>query len=151
MVDLWGMKLNASKTKTMIVSSSRIMHLQSPPLTNDETVLKEYDNLVTSGVTFDSKMTFERHLLSVSRGASQRLGILRKPLRVFHDMSLLGRCIRGFVLSVLEYCSAMWCSAADTHLKLLERAVISARFLTAGVLGCAHCSSSICGSTVYAA
>ena len=31
--DLWGMKLNASKTKTMIVSSSHTMHPQSPPLT----------------------------------------------------------------------------------------------------------------------
>ena len=29
--DLWGMKLYASKTKTMIVSRSRTMHLQSPP------------------------------------------------------------------------------------------------------------------------
>ena len=28
--DLWGMKLNASKTKTMIVSRSRTMHPQSP-------------------------------------------------------------------------------------------------------------------------
>ena len=31
--DLWGMKLNASKTKTMTVSTSRTMHPQSPPLT----------------------------------------------------------------------------------------------------------------------
>ena len=31
--DLWGMKFNASKTKTMIVSRSRTMHPQSPPLT----------------------------------------------------------------------------------------------------------------------
>ena len=29
--DLWGMKLNASKTKTMRVSRSRTMHPQSPP------------------------------------------------------------------------------------------------------------------------
>ena len=28
--DLWGMKLNVSKTKTMIVSRSRTMHPQSP-------------------------------------------------------------------------------------------------------------------------
>ena len=62
------------------------------------------------GVTFDSKMTFEKHLRSVSRAASQRK--------------------LGFVLSVLEYCSAVWCSAADTHLKLLDRAVSGARFLT---------------------
>ena len=41
--DLWGMKLNASKTKTTIVSRSRTMHPQSPPLTIDGTVLKESD------------------------------------------------------------------------------------------------------------
>ena len=50
--------------------------------------------------------------------------------------SLLGRCFRGFVLSVLDYCSAVWCSAADTHLKLLERAVIGARFLPGDVFQC---------------
>ena len=31
--DLWGMKLNASKTKTMIFSKSRLMLPQAPPLT----------------------------------------------------------------------------------------------------------------------
>ena len=65
------MKLNASKTKTMIVS-------KSPPLTIGGTVLKEPDDLVILGVTFDSKMTFEKHLRSVSRAASQRLGIFKK-------------------------------------------------------------------------
>ena len=93
--DRWGMKLNASKTKTMIVSRSRTMHPQSPPLTIDGTVLKESDDLVILGVTLDSKMTFEKHLRQVSRAASQRLGILRKSRRVFHDRSLLGRCFRG--------------------------------------------------------
>ena len=29
--DLWGMELNATKTKTMIVSWSRTVHPQSPP------------------------------------------------------------------------------------------------------------------------
>ena len=134
--DLCGIKLNASKTKNMIVSRSRTMHPQSPPLTNGGTVLKESDDLVILGVTFDSKMTFEKHLRSVSKAVSQRLGILRKSWRVFHDRSLLGRCFRGFVVSVLEYCSAVWFSAADTHLKLLDRAVSGARYLTGGVFEC---------------
>ena len=42
----------------------------------------------------------------------------------------------GFVLPVLEYCSVVWCSAADTHIKLLDRAVSGARFLTRGVFEC---------------
>ena len=81
-------------------------------------------------------MTFEKHLRSVSRAASQRLGILRKSWRVFHDVALLGRCFRGFVLPVLEFCSAVWCSADDRHLKLLDREVSGARFLTGGVFEC---------------
>ena len=44
--DLWGMKLNPSKTKTMIVSRSCTMHPQSAPLTIGGTVLKESDDLV---------------------------------------------------------------------------------------------------------
>ena len=88
--DLWGIKLNSSKIKTLIVSRSRTMHPQSPPLTIGRTVLKESDDLVILGVTFNSKMTFEKHLRSVSRAASQRFGILRKPWPVFHDRSLLG-------------------------------------------------------------
>ena len=64
------MKLNESKTKTMIVSLSRRMHPQSTPSTIGRTVLKEYDDLVVLGVTFHSKMTFEKHLRLVSRAAS---------------------------------------------------------------------------------
>ena len=134
--DLWGMKLNAGKTKTIIVSISRTMHPQSPPLTIGGTALKESDDIVILGVTFDSKMTFEKHLRSVNRAASQRLGILRKSWRVFHDRSFLEICFRCFVLSILEYCSAVCCSAADTHLKLLNRAVSGPRFLSLGVFEC---------------
>ena len=41
-------------------------------------MLKESDDLVILGVTSDSKMTFEKDLRSVSRAASQWLGILSK-------------------------------------------------------------------------
>ena len=55
---------------------------------------------------------------------------------MFHDRSLLGSRFRSFVLPVLEYGSAVWCSAADTHLKLLDHAVSGVRFLTGGVFEC---------------
>ena len=100
------------------VPRSRTMHPQSPPLIIRGTVLKKSDDLVILGVTFDSKMTFEKHLRWVSRAASQRLGILRKSWRVFYDRSLLGTCFGPI--------------HTDTHLKLLDRAIGSARFQTGG-------------------
>ena len=74
------MKLNMSKTKTMIVSRTRTIQPQSPPFTIGVTVLKEsvdLDILGSSDAIVTSKMHFEKHLRSVSRAASQRLGISR--------------------------------------------------------------------------
>ena len=104
-------------------------------ITLGRTILKESDDLFILGATLDSKMTFEKHLRSDSRAASQRQ-YLEASWRVFHDRSLLGRCFRCFVLPVLEYCSAVWCSAADTHLKLQDRAVNGAQFLTGSMFEC---------------
>ena len=134
--NFWGMKLNASKTRTMTASRSRTVHPQLTPLTLDGTVLKVSADLVILGVTFDAKMTFEKHFRSVSSAAAQRLGIMKKSWQVFHDRSLLLRSFWGFILPVLEYCSAVWCSAADSHLKLLLRVVRCAGFPAGGVLDC---------------
>ena len=57
-------------------------------------------------------------------------------MQVFRDRLILGRCFIGFVLTVLEYCSAVWCSAADTHLKLLDHVVSDVSFLNGGVFEC---------------
>ena len=72
------MKSNASKTKSMIVSRSLRMHPLSPALTIGGTVLKESDDHALLGVTFYSKMTFEKNIRSVSRAASSMLSIFRK-------------------------------------------------------------------------
>ena len=85
------------------------MHPQLSPLTIGGTVLKESHDLVILGVTFNFKNTFEKHLRSVSKAASQRLGIL-KSWQVYHDR---------------------W-----PHRKLRDRVVSGANFLTGGVFEC---------------
>ena len=103
-VSMWcaqsRIKLNESKTKSMIISMSRIIHPQSTPLTPDGTVLKESAGPVIYGMTFDAKMTFEKHLRSVSGAAALRVGIMRKSSQVFHDRSLILRSSWSFVLLV---------------------------------------------------
>ena len=79
-------------------------------------------------------MTVEKHLCSVSRAAAQRLSIKRKSWHVWS--SLLIRSFWIFALPVFEYCSAVRCSAADSHLKLPDRDVLTAVFLAGGVLEC---------------
>ena len=72
----------------------------------------------------------------LSSAAAPRHGIMRKSWKVFHGRSVLLRSFWSIVLPVLEYCSAVWCSAADSHLKLLDRVVRSSGFLAGSVLDC---------------
>ena len=101
--------MNASKTKTMIVTKTCTMNPHSPTLTIGRTVLKETDDLVVFGVTFDSKMTFQKHLCLVSRAASQRLDILRMSWQVYHDDCFLGDAFR--VLSCPLWSIVLQCGA----------------------------------------
>ena len=134
--NMWGMKLNVGKTKTMMVSRSRSLNPPSPALSVNGAVLKDLAYLEILGLTLDSKLTFEMHLRSVARSVSQKIGIMRKSWSIFRDPSLMKTCFYSFLLPVLEYCSAVWCSAADSHLRLLDRAVACATFHMRGALDC---------------
>ena len=52
-----------------------------------------------------------------------KIGLLRVARRVFHDVGVLQRCFFSFILSSLEYCSAVWSSAASNQLPMLDRVV----------------------------
>jgi len=128
----WDMKLNASKSKTFVAGRSRTVLPYHPALTVGDAVLDESDSLMVLGVTFDPKLTFERHVRNIVSMASQKLGIIRKANRIFGDAAVTSGCFRSFVLPLLEYCSPVWSSAAESHLRLLERVVRCAMFVSPG-------------------
>ena len=101
------MKLNTSKTKTMIVSRSHTMHPKLPLIPLGGTVLKQSDELDLLVGTFDAKMTFYKYLRSVPSAAFQWICILRKPLRVFHDRLFLERSGFCAALFGVLFCSVV--------------------------------------------
>ena len=50
----WGMRLNSSKTKTLLISRSRTNEPPHPPLLVGNTLLAESEFLTILGVTYDS-------------------------------------------------------------------------------------------------
>ena len=107
-------------------------------------MLKKSADLVILGVTFDVQMTVEENLRPFSSAAAQRLDIMRKSWQVFHDWLLLLRSFWSFALPVLEYFSVVWCSAADSHLKLLDRVVrTGCWFFSWWCFGVQPCPSSV--------
>ena len=94
-----------------------------PELTLDDIALKETSELIILAYTFDTKLTFERHVRSVSSSASQRIGVLRRACNIFDSAELMQHCFRRFMLPILEYASVGWYSAAVRHLGMLGRMV----------------------------
>ena len=126
---LWGMKLNPSKTQSMIVSRSRTLNPSHPDLIINNVVLDTCSSFKILGVLFDSKFTFEQHLRSISSTVAQKIGLLRKSYKIFGDTSILKKCFNSFILPCLEYCAPAWSSAAASHLKLLDKNVRACKFL----------------------
>ena len=73
-----------------------------PKLTLNDVALKETSELNILGVTFDPKLTFERHVRSVASSASQRIGILRRARNIFDSAEVMQHCFRSFMLPILS-------------------------------------------------
>ena len=99
---LWGMKLNPLKTQSMIISRSRTLYPHHPDLRIDNAVLVTSNSFKILGVTFDSKLTFEKHIRNVASGISQKVGILRKCFRVFGDETIMLHCFNSIIAFVPE-------------------------------------------------
>ena len=98
----------------MLISRSRTVEPLFPDLLIDGSVVEMVSELKILGVIIDSKLSFEKQV---------RVGILRKTMTVFRDVTVVAKCFWAFILPVLEYCSPVWMSAATSHLSLLNRVV----------------------------
>ena len=96
---------------------------------------------------FDNKFTFESYICSISSSVAQNIGLLRKSVSVFGDHDVLLRCFNSFILPCLEYCSPVWSSVADSHIKCFDKNLRACKFsvsnLTISLLHC-HSISSLC-------
>lgn len=125
----WGMRLNPSKTHSLIISRSRTDLPSHPPIVVNDSTINNCNTLKLLGVTLDAKLTFEPHLRSVASSVSQKVGLLRKCRKIYSDDAIVRNCFYSFILPFFEYCSPVWLSAAESNLKLLDRAFGQIRFL----------------------
>ena len=127
----WGMLVNPSKTRGMLISRSRTVEPLFPDLLIDGSVVEMVSELKILGVILDSKLSFEKQVRAIAASASMRVGIEK-------DNECFSRCHCScqVLLTVLEYCSPVWMSAATSHLSLLDRVVSQVGRLSSGSVSC---------------
>ena len=96
---------------------------------------------------FDSKFTFEWQIRSTSSSVAQKIDLLRKSFRIFGYHDVLLRFFYSFIPLCLEHCSPFWSSAADSHLKLIDKNLRACKLLVPNrAISLQHCCfvSSLC-------
>ena len=119
------MILNPNKTKALVVSRSRTVNLLHGDLVLSGVPIRASPNLDILGVKFGSKVTSEGHMRGIVSSVFQRMCIFRLVRRILVNISIFLCSYFAFVLPILEYCSPVYGSAAESHLLLLERHVYS--------------------------
>ena len=99
----WGMLVNPSKTRGMLISCSRAVEPLFPDLLIDGSVVEMVSELKILVVIIDSKLSFEKQVRAIAASASMRVGILRKTMSVFRDVTVVAKCFWAFI----EYCCAL--------------------------------------------
>ena len=123
------MRLNPTKFQSITVSRSRTIIPQHPPLFMDGSQITISKSIKLLGITLDNKLTFEDHLRVVAASIAQKTGLLRKCRKTLGNDDAVLKTFFAFILPSFEYCMPVWFSAADCHLKLLDRAFSRIRFV----------------------
>ena len=150
----WDMKLNPRKSKSFLVSRSRSELPPHPFLYANGDQIQEERHMKFLGVVLASKLTYEEYLRQVASRARQKTGILRKAVRLFAcDSAILGRCLRAYVLPLVEYCSRggcqqlrhiFHCLTEYSTLRLALAVMLLLVWLIGGVLVLCRCFGRFC-------
>ena len=111
-----GLALNEGKTKVLLFSKQKVdEELQShmPPLVSSANIL---------GVIFNSKLNWNDHVAAITKSASRRIYVLKelKKIDSITKKDLL-QIYQHFILSVLEYNSALFTGLTADNRKTLEK------------------------------
>ena len=122
------MKLNANKTKSLIVSRSHTVDILHSLASLSCRLINISQQITILDVIFDSEFNFIDHNKNKSSIASRKVGIICKVTFIYQDEKV-NLCFGSFVLPLFEYCSPIWMPATDNTLNLLSKIVWSAHFL----------------------
>mgnify|MGYP003471208139 FL=1 len=118
----WGkanlVEFNTSKTHQLLISHRHDTDDFPSMFMGDDNVENE-TSLSMLGVTLDSKLSWKKHISSISISAARKLGFLFRAKAYFTPSQLL-TLYKSQIRPVLEYCSHVWAGAPVNSLRLLD-------------------------------
>ena len=120
LANLWimqnGLKLNTSKTKCMLLHSSKKTLEVDLNLEVDGVPVEQVRVFKYLGVLINDTLTWSDHIDMVSGKVSRSLNLLRR-LSWFLPQSLLLLYLKSYILPLFDYCDVVWsgCTQKESH------------------------------------
>ena len=95
------MKVNTGKSHLLLSGNSRAT------ATIDNSYIESEDEQVLLGITTDSNLTFENHINSICKKASQKLNALAR-IAPYMNIQKRRTIMKSFVTSQFSYCPLIW-------------------------------------------
>ena len=113
-----NLTINYKKSCCMIISnkSNKSTHFK---LTINDNAIEKSDNVKYLGVHFDNKLTWEKHINTMSKKFSKVCGMIHK-LRHYVPLSTLKLIYFSMFHSQIQYSLLNWGRTAKNHLRKLE-------------------------------
>lgn len=101
-----NLELNINKCHTMVFSNKQIPSKANYSINNIQ--LGEVATFKDLGVTFDSKLKFDKHIESIVMTSYKMLGFIMRITSGFHEYSCIQYLYNALVRSRLEYNTVVW-------------------------------------------
>ena len=95
------MKVNTSKSHLLLSGNSRATS------TIGNSYIESEDEQVLQGITIDSNLTFENHISSICKKASQKINALAR-IAPYVNIQKRRTIVKSFVTSQFSYCPLIW-------------------------------------------
>ncbi|CAH0549695.1 unnamed protein product [Brassicogethes aeneus] len=93
----------------------------------NNSILSRTDTIKDLGVVFDSKLSFNAHIQSISSSTLKLLGFINRNTSTFKNITALNALYCQLIRSRLEYCSIIWYPCYQSQINILEN--IQRRYL----------------------
>jgi hypothetical protein len=110
-----NMKLNAKKTKELLVSFSK-KEVHVPPITINDTVIERVSHAKVLGLFISADLTWNVHVDYILKKANKRMYMLIRCKRAGVSSQDLLKIYCAVIRPVLEYCCVVWHSSLPKYL-----------------------------------
>lgn len=87
----------------------------------ESTSITKVNSIKDLGIIFDSKLTFESHVNTITKKAYRTLGFLFRSLGKFKKVETFKLLYFTYIRSSLEYGSPIWNPNPNTHIETIEK------------------------------